>query len=188
MRERARAAESPPIPPPDTITGCRSPGEGRMRIVYLVAGTAGGIGALKPTERSTYSAIIDRPPLRFPRGIRLVVWPILNVEVWEIERAMPRQVLTAPTGASLLPDRSEEHTSELQSPCNLVCRLLLEKKKSVGSIMTIRVRTTLVGDAPASASAVATLAMHRAACASASSSHLPSGYHVAVPQTRTRPP
>src|SRR3989454_8208316 len=31
----------------------------------------------------------------------------------------------AVTGAS----RSEEHTSELQSPCNLVCRLLLEKKK-----------------------------------------------------------
>src|SRR5688500_20340830 len=28
-----------------------------------------------------------------------------------------------------LPARSEEHTSELQSPCNLVCRLLLEKKK-----------------------------------------------------------
>src|SRR2546426_4409984 len=28
--------------------------------------------------------------------------------------------------------RSEEHTSELQSPCNLVCRLLLEKKKKRG--------------------------------------------------------
>src|SRR5256885_9149239 len=27
------------------------------------------------------------------------------------------------------PERSEEHTSELQSPCNLVCRLLLEKKQ-----------------------------------------------------------
>src|SRR5256885_5865269 len=27
--------------------------------------------------------------------------------------------------------RSEEHTSELQSPCNLVCRLLLEKKKKM---------------------------------------------------------
>src|SRR5256885_8881266 len=27
--------------------------------------------------------------------------------------------------------RSEEHTSELQSPCNLVCRLLLEKKKAI---------------------------------------------------------
>src|SRR2546426_3401270 len=38
---------------------------------------------------------------------------------------------------SLLPhrlairSRSEEHTSELQSPCNLVCRLLLEKKKKI---------------------------------------------------------
>src|SRR2546426_8594699 len=31
------------------------------------------------------------------------------------------------TGAGA--ERSEEHTSELQSPCNLVCRLLLEKKK-----------------------------------------------------------
>src|SRR5256885_13199664 len=29
--------------------------------------------------------------------------------------------------------RSEEHTSELQSPCNLVCRLLLEKKKRLTS-------------------------------------------------------
>src|SRR5205807_6127324 len=28
----------------------------------------------------------------------------------------------------VIPGRSEEHTSELQSPCNLVCRLLLEKK------------------------------------------------------------
>src|SRR2546426_6826867 len=30
--------------------------------------------------------------------------------------------------------RSEEHTSELQSPCNLVCRLLLEKKKNMTSV------------------------------------------------------
>src|SRR2546426_7792589 len=32
-------------------------------------------------------------------------------------------------GAHHVHQRSEEHTSELQSPCNLVCRLLLEKKK-----------------------------------------------------------
>src|SRR2546426_5856401 len=39
-----------------------------------------------------------------------------------------RDVLDSPP---LVPqgERSEEHTSELQSPCNLVCRLLLEKKK-----------------------------------------------------------
>src|SRR2546426_4804701 len=37
------------------------------------------------------------------------------------------QALTNGIGQSF--GRSEEHTSELQSPCNLVCRLLLEKKK-----------------------------------------------------------
>src|SRR5688500_19536076 len=31
--------------------------------------------------------------------------------------------------------RSEEHTSELQSPCNLVCRLLLEKKKEFSQLL-----------------------------------------------------
>src|SRR2546426_5911952 len=35
------------------------------------------------------------------------------------------------TQARRIAERSEEHTSELQSPCNLVCRLLLEKKNRV---------------------------------------------------------
>src|ERR1039457_3498209 len=42
----------------------------------------------------------------------------------------PLSVRSRPAGSSLhlqTPPRSEEHTSELQSPCNLVCRLLLEK-------------------------------------------------------------
>src|ERR1022692_5147264 len=34
--------------------------------------------------------------------------------------------------------RSEEHTSELQSPCNLVCRLLLEKKKNTTTLLRTR--------------------------------------------------
>src|SRR5215467_6357974 len=40
--------------------------------------------------------------------------------------------------------RSEEHTSELQSPCNLVCRLLLEKKKkkSITSLFTTKTNKT----------------------------------------------
>src|SRR5256885_4035024 len=41
---------------------------------------------------------------------------------------MPSSRLTARISATR---RSEEHTSELQSPCNLVCRLLLEKKKEL---------------------------------------------------------
>src|SRR2546426_8954120 len=40
----------------------------------------------------------------------------------------PRSVASSRRRPTLEP-RSEEHTSELQSPCNLVCRLLLEKKK-----------------------------------------------------------
>src|SRR5256885_3393755 len=50
----------------------------------------------------------------------------------------PRPKPSAPAGSWTTPSsvtfslttRSEEHTSELQSPCNLVCRLLLEKKKN----------------------------------------------------------
>src|SRR5256885_2933691 len=46
-------------------------------------------------------------------------------------RAVPRDGL-----------RSEEHTSELQSPCNLVCRLLLEKKKKKQKLKTVRTNST----------------------------------------------
>src|SRR5256885_5555016 len=38
--------------------------------------------------------------------------------------------ISSPSAAQPSVPRSEEHTSELQSPCNLVCRLLLEKKKT----------------------------------------------------------
>src|SRR5256885_5238608 len=41
--------------------------------------------------------------------------------------------------------RSEEHTSELQSPCNLVCRLLLEKKKERNSFCMWLLRDRVYG-------------------------------------------
>src|SRR5256885_1210185 len=43
------------------------------------------------------------------------------------ERLNPHRVATLHMQRHALAGRSEEHTSELQSPCNLVCRLLLEK-------------------------------------------------------------
>src|SRR2546426_12073132 len=54
-----------------------------------------------------------------------------------IREDLRRRSAAAPRASAQLPNRvfargrarSEEHTSELQSPCNLVCRLLLEKKK-----------------------------------------------------------
>jgi len=57
-----------------------------------------------PSKRLRYSAIVDRPPLVLPDKARVVVWPVVNVEVWDIGRPMPRQVLPPPTGATLLPD------------------------------------------------------------------------------------
>ena len=59
---------------------------------------------MKPAQRLNYSAIVDRPALKLPDGARLIVWPIVNVEVWDIERPMPRQVLPPPTGVTQLPD------------------------------------------------------------------------------------
>src|SRR5256885_11778816 len=46
-------------------------------------------------------------------------------------RADRRNPLACPMRPGAQVERSEEHTSELQSPCNLVCRLLLEKKKEM---------------------------------------------------------
>src|SRR2546426_2219744 len=61
-----------------------------------------------------------------------------DAELPAAEGARGQDVVLAPDGQGQAPrqphevrrQRSEEHTSELQSPCNLVCRLLLEKKKN----------------------------------------------------------
>lgn len=57
-----------------------------------------------PTDRLTYSAIADRPPLKLPGDARLAVWVIVNVEEWDARETMPRTVLTPPAGGSPSPD------------------------------------------------------------------------------------
>jgi peptidoglycan/xylan/chitin deacetylase (PgdA/CDA1 family) len=57
-----------------------------------------------PRDRCDYSAIVDRPALKLPGGARIVIWTIVNLEVWDIGKPMARQVLPAPTGIPLLPD------------------------------------------------------------------------------------
>src|SRR2546426_6817687 len=68
--------------------------------------------------------MIRRPP-------RSTLFPYTTL--FRSERAAVQQVGERPDGGEAVVERvqhrSEEHTSELQSPCNLVCRLLLEKKK-----------------------------------------------------------
>src|SRR5256885_7074980 len=63
--------------------------------------------------RSPLTAPGPRPRVLTPVRLRSVLWAF--------------HILVT---ALALCSRSEEHTSELQSPCNLVCRLLLEKKKT----------------------------------------------------------
>ena len=58
----------------------------------------------QPRDRVKYSAIVDRPKLRLPNGERIIVWTVVNLEVWDISRAMARQVLPPPTGVTMLPD------------------------------------------------------------------------------------
>src|SRR2546426_5491308 len=79
--------------------------------------------------------MIRRPPRStlFPyttlfRSLVLRKMPI-NAVVTDIQFSADKPL---PEGRiARIEDRSEEHTSELQSPCNLVCRLLLEKKKKI---------------------------------------------------------
>jgi peptidoglycan/xylan/chitin deacetylase (PgdA/CDA1 family) len=59
---------------------------------------------VKLWERVEYSAIVDRKPLRLPGNGRVVVWPIVTVEVWDPDRPLPRTVLSPPAGGAFVPD------------------------------------------------------------------------------------
>src|SRR5256885_7520721 len=89
--------------------------------------------------------MIRRPPRStlFPYTTlfrSLNYWSV-NVFVYQQQRGIDDR-LTRGGPAAVAPAqwqaRSEEHTSELQSPCNLVCRLLLEKKKKKQYIQRYR--------------------------------------------------
>src|SRR5256885_9865816 len=79
--------------------------------------------------------MIRRPPRStlFPYTTLFRSLPRRHEDIY-VQRVLERLRLVRQIGRQVqhLPcphHRSEEHTSELQSPCNLVCRLLLEKKK-----------------------------------------------------------
>src|SRR2546426_3926816 len=73
--------------------------------------------------------------IRRPPRSTLFPYTTLFRSMSNSSRSSARHVMVLPlrtrrnATSSPWPSRSEEHTSELQSPCNLVCRLLLEKKK-----------------------------------------------------------
>src|SRR5436309_10855466 len=60
--------------------------------------------SMHPRERLAYSPIEGRKPLKLPDGLRLVVWPVLALEEWDMARPMARMVISPPQGAPMLPD------------------------------------------------------------------------------------
>src|ERR1039457_7533733 len=79
--------------------------------------------------RFLFFLMIRRPP-------RSTLFPYTTLFRSRQEPSAPGRRRRGSECGSTFQDRSEEHTSELQSPCNLVCRLLLEKKKIFGRYMT----------------------------------------------------
>src|SRR2546426_6893356 len=83
---------------------------------------------IRRPPRSTlfpYTTLFRSPELRALIIILRSTGPVISTR---------RSVRSGRIGATEITgpvERSEEHTSELQSPCNLVCRLLLEKKKNI---------------------------------------------------------
>src|SRR6476661_7170478 len=59
---------------------------------------------MHPRERIEFSPIDKRPPLTLPDGLRLIVWPVLALEEWDMARPMARMVITPPQGQPMLPD------------------------------------------------------------------------------------
>src|SRR5260370_19410382 len=57
-----------------------------------------------PSEGFDYSPISARRPWKLPKGARLAVWTIVNIEECDIEKPMARQYLTAPQGLQTGPD------------------------------------------------------------------------------------
>ena len=54
--------------------------------------------------RADFSPIFDRKPLKLPGGARVAVWPVINVEEWDINEPMARTVLPTPQGVTVIPD------------------------------------------------------------------------------------
>src|SRR5688572_32017426 len=81
-----------------------------------------------------FRSLIHEALMHVPGAVRILIVPThvrSDVKVGGRERAAERfEAGQARAGAEWIVERSEEHTSELQSQSNLVCRLLLEKKKT----------------------------------------------------------
>src|SRR5256885_2860138 len=101
---------------------------------------APSIAAITASSAASSLARLGANPPSSPTAVERLRLANTFLREWNTSTPIrrPSGKLSAPIGTIMyswkstvldFQERSEEHTSELQSPCNLVCRLLLEKKK-----------------------------------------------------------
>ena len=73
-----------------------------------------------PNPRSDYSNIFDRTPLKLPGGARVAVWPIINVEEWDINEPMARTVLRRTPRPQRDTRRSQLRLVRLRDACRVL--------------------------------------------------------------------
>src|SRR5205807_4624566 len=102
---------------------------------YLV--NYAGFGMITDLRNELYNSVLRRSAAFYQKHTTGTLISTIVNDIERVQFAMSsvlaeglQQFFTFLFTAGLVIVRSEEHTSELQSPCNLVCRLLLEKKKT----------------------------------------------------------
>src|SRR5437879_7880121 len=110
-------------------------------LVAVVGSRVPSVGAARPYEGQTIRAVVNAEYVKY--SLTLVEKDLydklgvkIETEVIPLDSFVAKTLLEFNSGSSpwdlvMFGPRSEEHTSELQSPMYLVCRLLLEKKNKI---------------------------------------------------------
>src|SRR2546426_445561 len=90
------------------------------------------LGVAEPViqQQGSDRVVVQLPGVQDTAKAKEILGRTATLEVRMVDEDNMNPGTLAAAQAGQVPFRSEEHTSELQSPCNLVCRLLLEKKKT----------------------------------------------------------
>src|SRR5256885_8759457 len=104
----------------------------QARVSFATIGEPRKAPPFMPLSASMFFPLLARPARLVPWLAALGMVAGAAQAAGEAPASQAAAAMSFVQARQALLQRSEEHTSELQSPCNLVCRLLLEKKKNPG--------------------------------------------------------
>jgi allantoinase len=96
---------------------------------------------MEPRERLPFSPIEGRPPLVLPDGLKLIVWPVISLEHWDISRPMARMVISPPQGQALQPDHPNWSWHEYGMRVGVWRMMRMFERLKVKPTVTINART-----------------------------------------------